>query len=86
MRGIYPVPDCAQPVKKILEVMVDPLNGRDLLLPNQVVKDGILQIQIFYVSGDDLLRYSSLEMPFQVRAGVPGVQTGMHMQNQITRI
>lgn len=85
-RGACAVPECAQPVKKIIDVMVDFLNPKDDLFTNKVVKEGVFQVQILYISNDDFVRCASLMIPLIADADIPGARPGMQVQNQVLSI
>lgn len=82
-RATCAVPECAQPVKKVIDVMVDLIHADDDLFSNKAVKEGAFQVQILYVSNDEYVRHASLYIPFIADAEIPGAHSGMQVQHEV---
>lgn len=80
------VSEYAQPVIKIIDVMVDITGTIDLVFPNKVVKEGVFQVGVLFAGYDELVRYVSIEVPFMAEIVIPGVQPGMDVQNKLLRV
>ncbi len=65
------------PVRKIKEVTAQVQNLAAQPVTNQVIIQGMVQKQVFYVGVDNIVRHEAEEVPFSCALEVPGTAPGM---------
>lgn len=73
---------------KIDRIRAHILKSTDRLFKNNIVNEGIIRKEIFYVNPDNVLRFLSEDVPFTLTVDIPGLSPGplTHVQNHLLDI